>query len=274
MTVHMFDIGDRVDVTIRGAFLGVHGDHAVSLYLVGVDDPIVVPVHTDQGEPLDSVTVTDAVPEVRPGQLWRSVERPRYLFFATLPTWVLDGVEVDGPVQLVTQHNRPVSPQEAVRHWGPIELVADEAEPELDAQTAGRPAADAVLLAAAKVRLGDQLYSPQGWHQVTSLEQPANEGPDMVRLYTEPHPHGLLYGDDDEVWVRRAEDNPLYDTLVRRDPSDGFAWVDASGESLPAGPTIDEVAPAVDPADEHAQVVQDAAAVMQPLTDEPQEPAR
>lgn len=200
------EVGDRVDVTICGAVLVHQGDHHVTLALDGVDDPINVPICADDGGWLRTVTVAAAVPEVRKGQVWRSV-RDGFLFFATQPIDVVDGQRADGPVQFIMPNNEGKTPAQVVDIWGKLELLAEEgpAGPgECDSTPGQGPTADAIPVEAAGVRLGDKIFTPDHrvqWQTVDSIEKPANEAPGLVRLYTDHEYLGLLYKATDMMWV-------------------------------------------------------------------------
>lgn len=279
--IRMFDDDDLVDVTIRGARIGIQGDHHVSLFLDAVDDPIVVPVNDDNGEPLAAVSISDAVPQVRKGQLWRSVQYG-FLFFATQPIVVSDNVPVDGDVQMIMPNNEALSVAEVVAIWGRLELVAEEAYPPPDddlAADAG-PAPDAIRIPAADVRLGDRLHTHlDRWHLVEALDQPANEGPALTRLYTDLEPRGLLFRYDDEVWVRRsgAQDHPLYDAVAGFDLVDAkgsvqFDWLAPGDEPQPGDKDVTKASEVVPPAPEAVAADKAATQLLPKVTDE--EPAR
>lgn len=245
-TTSMFTDGDLVDVVIRGARYHRQSDHHADVYVDGVDEPFCVRLIDDNGEPLDTVTIGHHVPVVRPGEVWQARDNGA-LFLAAQ-----DG---DNPTRLIAADQRAYEPNLVVEHWGPIDCIASSAYVD-PAPPAPSPHPDAVLISTLDVNFGDRILSDDLWHQVLGAADPAHEGPEYRRLFTDlAVTHGLLYRYADDVWVLRGGDNtPIY-AEVRGPAEPEPAWLGflrPADEPQPGDkvvtteePTIDDVAPAV-----------------------------
>lgn len=115
-----FREGEFVDVHIRGAEVVAHGPDQLTMYLKGCDlDVFEVPLSDDDGGPLLAVTVTHAVPNVQPGQVWESV-RDGCRFFVI--------VDLDR-LRLISVDNIPHSPEYATAIYGQLQLVSQPPGP-------------------------------------------------------------------------------------------------------------------------------------------------
>lgn len=221
--IRRFTDNDLVDVTIRAAAVSYQSDHHICLYLDGADDPLIIPIADDEGQPLAGVDVDHAVPRVESGEVWRS--RGGLLFLAT---------EHDGQVLLVGSDHKAATVAEVVATVGPIERIAAE-----DFPVPAGPDPDAVLVPADKVQMGDSLHRPEGWHTVTGVQNPALDHGGHVRIFTSGSPlTGLLYACDDEVWVLPGRvDAPVYELAARlqTDPASQElrGWLDVTRPTPP-----------------------------------------
>lgn len=117
MIIRNFRAGDRVDVHLYDAQVSLAGEHAVTFFVDGHDEPITIPTCDDDGHPLPFVDVLDAI---RVGHVYRSV-RTGELLLATL---------ADGHVQLVGPDNSALRPHAATEVWGQLERVGGPSLPE------------------------------------------------------------------------------------------------------------------------------------------------
>jgi hypothetical protein len=116
VTEHVFREDDLVDIVIRGAEVVLHAADELTFTLRGRHLNIdAVPLVDDDGRRLASVTVTATPPVVRPGDLWRSVNRG-FLFF---------GYEHAGVAYLMMADGQPHSAEDAVRLYGELERIVD-----------------------------------------------------------------------------------------------------------------------------------------------------
>lgn len=216
-TTSMFQSGDLVDVVIRGASFERHSDQHVDVYLPGIDSPVCVPTVDDGGEPLDAVTIGHHVPVVRPGEVWKARDNGVLFMAAQLD---------DHPPQLIAADQRAYDPQTVVDHWGAIDLIVSSAYLDPSPPEAG-PDPAAHLTSIAFVRIGDRLFNSGTWHRVIGMEDPANEGADYRRFYTEHAIRaGLLYAIHEDVWVLPGgDDAPIYATVDPVLPEIGRAHV-------------------------------------------------
>lgn len=114
-----YEDGDVVDIVVRGATVSVHGMGQISFCVPGVDDVFTLPDLDDRGFPLAALVVAPLPPaDMRAGDVWR-IRRTGALLFAT--------VNHTGALGLVDPAQQVYTPADAVRRYGPLDLVVAEA---------------------------------------------------------------------------------------------------------------------------------------------------
>lgn len=129
---HTYAPHDRVDIVIRGAEVVVHGNGEISFGIDGLNqDLCILPVIDDDGQPLAAVTVTQTLPEVHAGDVWRA-RRSGCLYL---------GVATDYGKLLANAVGEMYHVATVIDQAGPLDLVLSEnLGPVIDSGPDDRPA--------------------------------------------------------------------------------------------------------------------------------------